>query len=743
MQKISVKQLLNKVFRFFWTWRDFQPQTSEEAICLDRRRRMGIFCRLMLPLLVFCALLTFLLHHLYHLQIVRHQEICQKSAPLYTRSSKMTSYRGRILDKIGNTLAVDQPSMDFYCEPKRFGERREEAVDILCRHLAMSRQDIERILDRGLSRELSFVVARDIPLSQAEGLRKYCAGSLVMNRNVAPDGTTVCDLRYYPGKESKEERAKTMAFLCTQLDLIPGELTAHVNRTLGRFAEVPLQRNVPLDKARAAVDELKARKIAGVRAVDSSRRTYPRGSMFANMLGFLDAEGRGVSGIEGLMDKLLKPQQGKVTFTRDRLGRPVDMGEIIVKEPQNGADIFLTIEEPLQLIAEEELATLVAEKHPVRAYALMMNPSTGAIMALAQYPSFNPNERATLTDPSRTANHILVQAYDPGSVMKPLSISGALDNGVVRLDSAFDCEQGAMHYGGKILHDTHKYGMLSVAEIIQKSSNIGTAKIALQMGDQMVFETLDSYLFGRPTRLGFYPANNADARTFGNEAKGSFRKLANWDTLTVTRTPIGQGISCTILQLAQAWSALVNGGTMMQPYIIDRIVYPDGQTVSSVPREKHHVISPETEETIRSALVMVTQKGGTGTMAHVPGYRVAGKTGTSQLWIPGDKAQGIKGHYADKYCLASFIGYAPADAPRFLLIVSSEGASCYPRTGGYVSGPTFRRIAARTLEYLQVPPDDLEEYTIAKEKEEKQYQQELKNKQRLERQRAKNQTANR
>jgi cell division protein FtsI/penicillin-binding protein 2 len=358
-------------------------------------------------------------------------------------------------------------------------------------------------------------------------------------------------------------------------------------------------------------------------------------------------------------------------------------------------------------------------------------------MALAQYPSFNPNERTTLTDPSRTANHILVQAYDPGSVMKPLSISGALENRVVNIDSRFDCEQGSMYYGGKVLHDTHHYGMLSVAEIIQKSSNIGTAKIALQMGDRMVFETLDSYLFGRPTRLGFHPANS-QSRVFGNEAKGSFRKLANWDTLTVTRTPIGQGISCTILQLAQAWCALVNGGTMMQPYIIDRVVYPDGQSVSSVPKEKNHVLSPETEEIIRDALVTVTQKGGTGTLAHVPGYRVAGKTGTSQLWIPGDKAKGIVGHYADKYCLASFVGYAPADSPRFLLIVSSEGASCYPRTGGYVSGPTFRRIAARALEYLQVPPDDLEEYNLAKAKEEQKYQQELKNRRRLEQKRNQN-----
>ncbi|MBP1582760.1 MAG: penicillin-binding protein 2 [Victivallales bacterium] len=737
MQKFNLKQLLSRVFHYFWNWRDFQPQTSEESVCLDSKLRTGVKYRLVLPLLIFGFLLGFLVCHLYNLQIVRHQEICKKSAPLYTRSSKMTSYRGRIMDKSGNILAVDQPSMDFFCEPKRFASKREEAVNILCRHLEMSRKDVERILDKGLSRELSLVVARDIPLEQADGLRKYCGGSLVLYRQNSPEGTPACVLKYYPGKESKEERQKTMSVLCNQLGLIPSELSAQVNRTLGRFAEVPLRKNVPLEQARAAINELKARKIEGVRTIDSSRRMYPRGSMLANMLGFLDADGGGVSGIEGLMDKVLKPQAGKVTFTRDRLGRPVDLGEIIVQEPQNGADIFLTIEEPLQLIAEEELATLVAEKHPVRAYALMMNPATGAIMALAQYPSFNPNERTTLTDPSRTANHILVQAYDPGSVMKPLSISGALENRVVNIDSRFDCEQGSMYYGGKVLHDTHHYGMLSVAEIIQKSSNIGTAKIALQMGDRMVFETLDSYLFGRPTRLGFHPANS-QSRVFGNEAKGSFRKLANWDTLTVTRTPIGQGISCTILQLAQAWCALVNGGTMMQPYIIDRVVYPDGQSVSSVPKEKNHVLSPETEEIIRDALVTVTQKGGTGTLAHVPGYRVAGKTGTSQLWIPGDKAKGIVGHYADKYCLASFVGYAPADSPRFLLIVSSEGASCYPRTGGYVSGPTFRRIAARALEYLQVPPDDLEEYNLAKAKEEQKYQQELKNRRRLEQMRNQN-----
>lgn len=460
-------------------------------------------------------------------------------------------------------------------------------------------------------------------------------------------------------------------------------------------------------------------RLFGLSFTEGRNRFYVNNSKMANLLGYVDRDNdrlfdsrgrrdsskdprRGRSGIEALMDHYLQPVHGRYRNIIERTGRTISDGPMIERNAVNGADIYLTLQEHLQQITEEEVAIMVADSRPEKAYAIMVEPTSGAILAFAQFPQFNPNDRSTAA-PDNIAFHALVNTYEPGSVMKCFSLACAIEKRTVTLNSTFFCEQGRWRYGGKILRDVHGYGDLTVAQILQKSSNIGSAKIAMEVGEEAMYNGLRQFRFGQPTRLGFYP-EIGDPLYFGNEAPGTFHPLTAWGKLSITRIPIGQGLNGTPLQLLQAGQALANRGVIMQLQLVDRVEYPDGTCVRAVPRVIGTALYPETAQIMTQALKLVTRKGGTGTRAAVPGYDVAGKTGTAQLWIRDNPALGIKGHYSETENFSSFIGYAPADNPRFVLLISAENPKGAARTGGAVSAAPFGRIAKRTLEYLQVPP---------------------------------------
>jgi len=467
-----------------------------------------------------------------------------------------------------------------------------------------------------------------------------------------------------------------------------------------RPVEVVIARQVDIRVAEA----LQKYELTGLRVVDSYRRFYPKRALMANLLGFLDDEGKGVSGIEQLMDAHLRPSSGRAVFERDRRGRRLEAGFYREQAARDGWDIYLTIQEPIQQIVEEELAVMCEAFGPKAAYALMLDPRTGAIMAWAQSPSFDPNDRSTMRDPANWQNAILTHGFEPGSIMKSVAVAGAIDYGIVSLNSRFYCERGCWFYGGRPLRDSgHRYEDMTVSEIIQKSSNIGTAKIALAMGDRRLYQVLSRFGFGQATGLGFREFGEGAPVLFPSEATGIFRDLPQWDTLSVTRFPIGQGILVTPLQMVQSYLALANDGVMMQPYIIDHIRDPKtGEERYSLPVAKGRVIRPETAAQITAAMKLVTQPGGTATRAAVAGYEVAGKTGTSQKWVNGPGG----GFYAYDQCVGSFIGYVPADDPAFvLLVVADEPTRGGSRYGGIVAAPVFARVAERTLRYLQVAPN--------------------------------------
>ena len=678
---------------------------------LNKRSRRAIFARSYIECGAFLLLFSYLAYNVYGIQIKHHDHFYKLSVGLSTENRIYEdAARGKICDKNGNLFACDVSTMDVMVEPKRFSAKMDKVISIICKNLDdLKPDDVRQRFEKALAFRFPVTV------TEVEALKKSQLSALSLEgverqlvRKPGNDGESqkiLTRIIFRPGIESTPKLRKTIHELAVTFDCDEEELNVKCDKARKRFNEIVLVRNIPREKGLALKDELRANGLsAGMRFADSWERRYPRNNELANMLGFTDNDREGVFGIEALMNNYLKPTRGIASYKHDRYRRPVGDGHVYKVKPTPGADVYLTIQEPLQQIVEEELAVMWEKNDPVRAYAIMMDPMTGEIMALAQYPQINPNERETLTDPARCQTPCLVQAYDPGSIMKAVSLTGVLQSRLATLNTMVDCESGRWYYGGRPLRDSHSYNDLTLAEVIQKSSNIGTAKFSLMLGEEEMFKHLNSFGLGKRTGVGFYPPNQEPV-VFKSEARGSFRAFRNWDSLTITRIPMGQGVSLTPMQIMQTWSALANGGTIMQPYIVDHVKYPDGHTEYSEPHVKYNAVSESAVKQMTEALKMVTQKGGTGTRAAVPGYDVAGKTGTAQFWIPANPKTGTKGHYSEREYFASFIGFVPASNPRFLLLVSAENPRKGYHTGSGVSAPVFGRIAARTLEYLQVPPD--------------------------------------
>ncbi len=693
-----------------WGKQNFQPGDTAETQVLSSRVRIGIVMRFNLWAVAIVVAFVLLVSHVYKLQINRHIEIDSKALGIYRSYRQMPAQRGKIYDSTGCLLACDLATYDILAEPKRFVPMLPEVIALAERYLQLDRDQLALRFSQAVNYAFPCLVTEAGDKALIQRLEKENLPTLTWKKK-NPEDDSQYAISFFPARLEKKSLPAYLARLSAITGVEVDILEKKAEKALGRFREIPVKYNASLDSTAnflAAIGKLEVNrsKLKGIRSVESWQRDYPRDCHLANMLGYLDSERRGISGIEAMFDDIMTAQPGKLEFRRDQLGRPLPGGRIVVRPPRNGADIHLTVSAPLQQMVEEEMRALVAEHRPEHAYALMLNCRTGAVMAAMQYPQFNPNDRNTM-QPENLPNHALYQCYEPGSIMKGISIACAIENRSVNLATEYYCENGSWRYGGRSLRDTHGYGVLSVARIIQKSSNIGTAKIALDLGEELTYKGLAAFRFGLPTGIGFYPADEK-ARVFANESRGLFKPLKYWDTLTVTRMPIGQGLSLTPWQIIQAWSALANGGVMMQPYIVEKVVYPDGRAVYSQPHCKATPISRETAQLMTTALKLVTQKEGTGRNAAVKGYEIAGKTGTAQIWIPADPVSKRRGYYSNSQHFSSFVGFAPADDPAFVLLVSTENPRGPYRTGGAVCGATFSRIAKSTLEYLQIPPQEEE-----------------------------------
>jgi cell division protein FtsI (penicillin-binding protein 3) len=439
-----------------------------------------------------------------------------------------------------------------------------------------------------------------------------------------------------------------------------------------------------------SADIIRQSKMSGIGLISEVKRIYPKGNLASHIIGFVDIDNKGLEGIEQRLDKYLTAEGEKVVSFRDARGNMLSKGGL--KEIK-GNNIFLTIDEGLQYILEKNLQEAVKHWRASYASAIMMDPYTGEILAMANSPSFNPNNPSRVAAEQRK-NRAITDCYEPGSTFKIIVGAAALEEGLVKPNAVYDCSAGYIEVGGRRIKDAHKHGVLTFQEVIQKSSNVGTIKIGLALGKERLYDYIKRFGFGEKTGIDII-----------GEVAGLVRPPESWSGMSIGSISIGQEIAATPLQILRAYSVIANGGMLVKPYLLSEIQAPDGSMIYKTTPETKRVISEKTATTFNMILTTVTEVGGTAKEASVDGNLVAGKTGTAQKFDAHTK------RYSKENYVSSFVGFVPADKPRLALIVVVHD----PRGhiyGGVVAAPVFRKIANDALSYLVVPRDDSKEKNL-------------------------------
>lgn len=427
-------------------------------------------------------------------------------------------------------------------------------------------------------------------------------------------------------------------------------------------------------------------KIEGIGFYHEPKRYYPQGRLAGQALGVVGRDAQGLEGVERSYDRYIRGETSSWVVERDALGRRMLVAGLDELKLQPGPDVHLTLDTALQHLAEKHLEATVKRYRAKGGTVVMADPYTGAIMALATYPFFDPNQYQT-QERSRWRIRAITDTYEPGSVFKAVLAAAALEDGVVGLEDLIFCEYGKYFYGGRTIHDFKKYGWLSFAKVLQLSSNIGVTKVADKLGKERYHRYIRRFGFGEKTGIDLL-----------GERKGKVRPHHQWYKVDLAATSFGQSVGVTPLQMVMAFSAIANGGLLMRPYLVDRVVGEDGRVLfRNKPEMLRRVVSRATARKVVDILKGVVAEGGTGSRAALAGFETAGKTGTSQ------KADRVKGGYSKKR-VASFAGFVPADEPRFVLLtlVDEPTVQVY---GGLVAAPLFQRIAGPALHALGQKPD--------------------------------------
>ncbi len=435
-------------------------------------------------------------------------------------------------------------------------------------------------------------------------------------------------------------------------------------------------------------EEIRRLTSSGIGMIKESRRFYPKGELAANLIGFAGIDSEGLEGVELYYDRYLKGSSMLIRTEKDATGRTLLFEDISARA--EGMDVVLTIDGTIQYIVEKALKRAVEKAEAKAGVAIVMDPYTGEILAMANVPSFDPNN-FTRYSPSYWRNRAITDAFEPGSIMKTFLLAAVLEEGLAERNDIFYCENGRYAVANTVFHDTKKYGWLSLKNIIKYSSNIGAIKLAERLGKERFYRYLKAFGFGDKTGV-----------ELPGEATGLVRNPQRWSAITLDTMAFGQGLSTTAMQLVNAVSAIANGGFLMKPLIVKYIRNHEGQIVKRFdPVVVRRVISEETARKVTNILISVTEKGGTGELAALGmgGIKVAGKTGTAQ------KPDLEKGGYADGRYIASFLGFVPARKPHLAIIIAIDE----PKkgfSGGEVAAPVFREVAKQALLYLGVFPED-------------------------------------
>ena len=624
--------------------------------------------RLRFAVFVLCVCFIGYGYRFFDIQILRHDELLDKATQQIQIESYYEPRRGEIKDSVGRIMATTVPVKSICADPTLVcstnGDYRLEVANVLSPIL-------------GISRDVLFNKLTPRPLLDQAGMVKT-------NKNGEPRFSQYAVL-------ARNVRIETWQQISNEMVKLGETLSQNV---LSRFSG-------PFDKkARIRINELKVHfNRLGSKAVfaeDDWMRYYPNHGLAAHVLGFVQVsedkiDGKlrrritGKDGVEFVLNNVLTGVGGWRVSEKDNKRNELTLYRKEDVEARPGHNVILTIDLRIQDIVERAIYDAYLKNQPVSISALVVEPASGAILAMANYPSFDPN------DPGKSPieylrNRVITDMCEPGSTFKIVVVSAALEEGVVSLSDSFDCERGRFYYAGKILRDHERYGVLSVKEIITKSSNIGAAKVGIKLGQESLYEYIKRFGFGEKTGI-----------PLPGEAKGIVHELGAWTKLSISRIPMGHEVAVTPLQMVMAMCAIANGGVLMRPMLISRIEDENRNVIYRFePQPVRRVCSVETSRKMVEALKTVVSTNGTASHAQLVNYNVAGKTGTAQ------KA-GAGGYLPGKY-FSSFIGFFPADSPRVCIAVFLDE----PRVGyygGQVAAPVFKRIAEDIGNYLVIPPD--------------------------------------
>jgi len=431
------------------------------------------------------------------------------------------------------------------------------------------------------------------------------------------------------------------------------------------------------------VEQVKQFHLKGISFIQEHSRFYPHKTLGAQLLGFTGVDGHGLEGIEYLFNQELKGDTHKLTVLTDALGREFE--QPVPDDQQTGGNhIVLTVDRTIQYIVETALENGVKKAEAESGMAVVLSTSTGAVLAMANYPYFNPNAFGNYQR-ERWRNRTITDPFEPGSTMKIFTAAAALSSGLVDHDTLFYAENGAYTVGRNIIHDTRPFGWLSLDQIIKYSSNIGAVKVSEKVGPELLYNTLVRFGFGQKTGIDC-----------PGETTGTLLPHYRWSKMDTSSIAFGQGVSVSAIQLAAATGAIANDGMLMQPYVVQAVMNQNGGLIKRAgPKPVRQVISPVYARAVRRMMASVIEDGGTGGNAAMQGYTACGKTGTAQK--VGD------GGYADGKYVASFVGFSPAEHPEIVVVVViDEPKNGYH--GGVVAAPVFKEIANKIMDYMNIPP---------------------------------------
>ena len=589
----------------------------------------------------------------FYYQCVKSEWLTEETMRRHQKTPAIQGKRGMILDASGREMALSIDTVSIGIHPQKMLQAQmgaQEAENRRAHKKGIPPQDV-RLLDTTITL-----------LAETSGLSPASLRALV--------------------------ESDTRDFLWLRRKLPPIDSVRLMQRIDQELAnpENPLKRTIDRQAKHARVPFHRIQKevLPGVVLVPEYNRYYPNKTMAAQVVGFTGIDGKGMEGIEKRYDADLSGYQTSVKVFNDANGEKLDI-EMPNESEYNGNHVVLTIDGMIQHSAEKALEEAVTTFEAKSGMALVMNPYSGAILALAHYPFYNPNNMTT-EDKHLVRVRAATDPFEPGSTMKIFSAAAAIEYNVCKPETVFFCENGAYRIGTNVVHDTHSYGNLTLTEIIKYSSNIGAIKVGQLVGPDALFLNLKNFGFGDRTGIDL-----------SSESAGMLSDHRKWRKIDAGTIAFGQGVAVTVMQMAAATAALANGGLLVKPHLVRAVLGPDGHRIKEFPPEViRRACSARTAQVVRDMMKEVVATGGTGVNAAMEGYTVCGKTGTAQKTIGGAYARG-------KY-VSSFIGFVPADRPAavILVIVDEPFKRHY---GGTVAAPAFRKIAIDTLGYLGIPPE--------------------------------------